>query len=122
MEKVVSHKIHRIIDIVDLINQYKSNLDTYKLTEATKQSIRIHINNQKKVIQSIRQDIADIVFGNIWEVSYKIHPNSKTLSARLTNLDDEEEVRLFFELFAATEKVYIEILEIKKLQTYISDI
>jgi len=121
MEKTVTEKLDRLKQNFDILQNYQLYLLSHStdISESKKQTLRLSIKNTKDRIKSLKKDIKNYIFGDIYEVSYRLN-NSKVLHARLTNLQ-EDEVHMILDLFAGVFEANVEILEIRKLPTYICD-
>lgn len=127
MEKTVTKKLDRLKQNFDILQNYQLDLLSHStdISESRKQTLRLSIKNTKNRINSLEKEIKNYILGEIYEVSYRFNYKNegfshKVLHARLTNLQ-EDEIHTIFDIFAEVFEANIEILEIKKLPTYICD-
>ena len=120
MKKNLIEIIHQIIanqkEIVDTHILYKKDMLQKKYSSAQKNLI--YEKYLKKKNFDLTQRIKSSIDGCILDIRYLA--NNKEYKAKLTNMT-EEEVRALFELYGYVDKIDIEILEIKKSTTFISE-
>lgn len=103
-------------DLIETQRQYKENMFQRKMAMAQKNLS--HEKNLKQKNISLFLELKSYVEGSILDIRYLA--NKKECKARLTNMT-EEEAKALLELYGQVHNLEIEILEIKKSPTFISE-
>lgn len=86
---------------------------------STKRSLNIQIKTLKKRLAALTGRLKSRIIGEIIDVTYLY--NNHTLHGQFVNLPDEE-IREYYSTLAKVRKVDIQIVEIKRRKTFISDV
>lgn len=82
------------------------------------QSQRIHTQALIKRSKSLKKELENKIFSNIYKITYLTDKDTHIQEAILTNVN-ENEARKIMQIWAKTYNVEIKILEIKKIPTFI---
>lgn len=82
------------------------------------QSQRIHTQALINRSKSLKKELENKIFSNIYKITYLTNKDTHIQEAILTNVN-ENEAKKIMQIWAKTYNVEIKILEIKKIPTFI---
>ena len=82
------------------------------------QSQRIHTQALINRSKSLKKELENKIFSNIYKITYLTNKDTHIQEATLTNVN-ENEAKKIMQIWAKTYNVEIKILEIKKIPTFI---